>query len=154
MLDRRLLFGPHPGHGDPVLLASEPTTPKASQDRILLNPLCFYGRQRQYQYSGGEMTFHGYLVAERTDGLLPAGPAEPEAGRRRGAAGGAVRRRVGGPRQASERSRPRGRLLSSVMRWSRHSDLNRGPAVARPNSGRTSACYGMVGTISDVRYVL
>ena len=77
MLDRRLLFGPHPGHGDPVLLAREPTTPKASQDLILLNPLCFYGRQRRYQYSSGEMTFHGYLVTERTDGLLPAGPAEP-----------------------------------------------------------------------------
>jgi hypothetical protein len=77
MLDRRLLFGPHPRHGDPVLLAREPNAPKASQELVLLNPLCFYGRQRQYQYSTGEVTFHGYLLTEQTDGLLPSGPAEP-----------------------------------------------------------------------------
>ncbi len=77
VLDRRLLYGPHPGHGDMVLLASEPTARKPSQHHVLLNPLCFYGRQRRYQYAGGEMSFHGYLVNERTDGLLPAGPIEP-----------------------------------------------------------------------------
>jgi hypothetical protein len=77
VFDRRLLYGPHPGHGDMVMLASEPSAPKPSQQFVLLNPLCFYGRQRRYQYSSGEMTFHGYLVTERTDGLLPAGPAEP-----------------------------------------------------------------------------
>lgn len=77
VLDRRLLYGPHPGYGDMVMLASEPSAPKPSQHFVLLNPLCFYGRQRRYQYSSGEMTFHGYLVTERTDGLMPAGPAEP-----------------------------------------------------------------------------
>jgi hypothetical protein len=75
-LDRRLLYGPHPGHGDMVMLASEPAALKASKHSVLLNPHCFYGRQRRYQYPGGEMTFHGYLVTERTDGLLPAGPTE------------------------------------------------------------------------------
>ena len=74
--DRRLLFGPHPGAGEMVLLASEPSASKKSSAVVLLNPLCFYGRQRHYQYPGGEMTFHGYLVVERTDGLLPAGPAD------------------------------------------------------------------------------
>ena len=78
LLDRRLLYGPHPGHGDMVLLASEPTAPKPSQHFILLNPHCYYGRQRRYQYPSGEMTFHGYLVTKRTDGLLPTGPADPK----------------------------------------------------------------------------
>jgi hypothetical protein len=76
VLDRRLLYGPHPGRGDMVLLASEPNPPKRSQNFVLLNPSCFYGRQRRYQYPSGEMTFHGYLVTERTDGLLPAGPSD------------------------------------------------------------------------------
>jgi hypothetical protein len=76
VLDRRLLYGPHPGRGDMVLLASEPKPPKPSQNFVLLNPLCFYGRQRRYQYPGGEMTFHGYLVTKRTDGLLPTGPSD------------------------------------------------------------------------------
>jgi hypothetical protein len=76
VLDRRLLYGPHPGHGEMVLLATEPIAPKPSQNFILLNPHCFYGRQRRYQYPTGEMTFHGYLVTELTDGLLPSGPAD------------------------------------------------------------------------------
>ena len=76
VLDRRLLYGPHPGHGDMVMLASEPLAPKPSHHFVLLNPLCFYGRQRRYQYPSGEMTFHGYLVTERTDGLLPGGPTD------------------------------------------------------------------------------
>ncbi len=76
VLDRRLLYGPHPSHGDMVLLASEPTPAKRTQNFILINPLCFYGRQRRYQYPSGEMTFQGYLVTKRTDGLLPTGPAD------------------------------------------------------------------------------
>lgn len=76
-VDRRLLYGPHPGHGDLVMLAREPEAADESQHEILLNPLCFYGRQRRYRYPSGEMTFHGYLVTEGTDGLLPAGPSDP-----------------------------------------------------------------------------
>ncbi len=75
--DRRLLYGPHPGHGEMVMLASEPTPAKASDRRVLLNPHCFYGRQRRYQYPSGVMTFEGYLVTEPTDGLLPTGPSKP-----------------------------------------------------------------------------
>lgn len=77
-VDRRLLYGPHPGHGDLVMLAREPDAADESQHEILLNPLCFYGRQRRYRYPAGEMTFHGYLVSQETDGLLPAGPADAD----------------------------------------------------------------------------
>lgn len=79
MLDRRLLFGPHPGSGELVLLASEPATRKRADNVVLLNPSCFYGRQRRYQYDSGEITFHGYLLRDRTDVLLPTGPGDPAA---------------------------------------------------------------------------
>ncbi len=79
VIDRRLLYGPHPGAGELVLLASEPAAPKKSQNLILLNPSCFYGRARRYQYGGGEVTFHGYLLRKQADGLLPSGPTDSSA---------------------------------------------------------------------------
>lgn len=77
-VDRRLLYGPHPGRGELVMLAREPDATDESQHEILLNPLCFYGRQRRYRYPAGDMTFHGYLVTGETDGLLPDGPSDPD----------------------------------------------------------------------------
>jgi hypothetical protein len=77
VFDRRLLFGPQPGTGDPLLLASEPARKKPAENLIVLNPLCFYGRQRRYQYRSAEVTFHGYLLDRAADGLLPTGPTDP-----------------------------------------------------------------------------
>jgi hypothetical protein len=75
VVDRNLLYGPHPETGDPLLLASEPH----SDEPVVLNPWCLYGRERHFQYPAGVVTFHGYLLRSRTDRLLPAGPGDPEA---------------------------------------------------------------------------
>jgi hypothetical protein len=76
VLDRRLLLGPHPGRGELVMLASEPAADDPAHELVLLNPLCFYGRQRRYRYPAGDMVFHGYLLTGQTDGLAPAGPSD------------------------------------------------------------------------------
>lgn len=78
-LDRRLLFGPHPGSGDPLLLSSEPSFRKKSDNVVLVNPWCLYGRQRRFQYQSGEITFHGFLLRHATDRLAPSGPEDTEA---------------------------------------------------------------------------
>lgn len=75
-LDRRLLLGPHPATGDPLLLSSEPTSRRKSENLILLNPWTLYGRERRFQYGSGAITFHGYLLRHPTDTLLPHGPGD------------------------------------------------------------------------------
>jgi hypothetical protein len=77
-LDRRLLFGPHPGSGDPLLLSSEPASRKKSENLVLLNPWTLYGRERRFQYEAGEITFHGFLLRRPADTLQPQGPGDPE----------------------------------------------------------------------------
>jgi hypothetical protein len=78
-LDRRLLFGPNPGRGDPLLLSSEPTLRKKADNVLVLNPWSLYGRERRFQYREGEMTFHGFLLRHPTDRLFPTGPADETA---------------------------------------------------------------------------
>jgi len=76
MIDRRLLFGPHPAVSDPPLLSSEPRLADTSYEIVVLNPWCLYGRERCFQYDSGTVTFHGYLLREPTDCLLPTGPCD------------------------------------------------------------------------------
>ena len=78
-LDRRLLLGPHPGAGNPMLLASEPSFKDETRNIVHLNPWCLYGRERRYTYDAGEVTFHAYLLRRPTDQLLPTGPADKKA---------------------------------------------------------------------------
>jgi hypothetical protein len=76
-VDRRLLWGPHPAAGDPVLLTAEPSTDNHSDETVLLNPDGIFGRQRRFRYDAGTaITFHGYLLTRETDILLPAGPED------------------------------------------------------------------------------
>lgn len=78
-LDRRLLLGPHPGVGSPMLLASEPSFKDATKNIVQLNPWCLYGRERRYTYPSGEVTFHAYLLRCPADELLPSGPGDKKA---------------------------------------------------------------------------
>ena len=75
-VDRRLLLGPHPSVSDPPLLSTEHATDDESKEIVLLNPWGLYGRERRFQYDAGSVTFHGYLLRQPADGLLPTGPAD------------------------------------------------------------------------------
>ncbi|TCO54087.1 hypothetical protein [Actinocrispum wychmicini] len=76
MLDRSLLIGPNPvaAHptGLPLPISLEPPL---SDNTVVLNPWCLYGRQRTFD-AAGEMTFHAYLLREHTDQLRPDGPVD------------------------------------------------------------------------------
>jgi hypothetical protein len=74
-VDRSLLFGPHPAVMDPPLLAAEPSRRKGAQ-RVDLAPGGIIGRRRHYVYESGTVTFHGYLLREPADRLLPDGPGD------------------------------------------------------------------------------
>ena len=79
-VDRRLLWGPHPESGTPGLLAGEPSTDRKSDEIVLLNPWGIFGRERRYRYEAGEtMRFHGYLLRQAADELLPTGPGDRSA---------------------------------------------------------------------------
>jgi hypothetical protein len=83
-LDRRLLVGPNPvperSAGAPFPVSVEPALPREEQNLIMLNPWCFYGRQRTFDgFPPGRMTFYGYLLRHTSDLLLPERPGEPEA---------------------------------------------------------------------------
>ena len=46
------------------------------QNEVLLNPWCFYGRQRGFDgLPAGRVTVHAYLLEQPTDALLPQNPA-------------------------------------------------------------------------------
>ena len=79
-LDRRLLIGPNvvPEHldGAPLPVSREPSFPKREQNEVVLNPWCFYGRQRTFDgLSTGRVTIHAYLLDRPTDALLSDRPA-------------------------------------------------------------------------------
>lgn len=83
-LDRRLLVGPHPSPGGPIRsffgVSLEPAFPKEEQNFVLLNPWCFYGRQRMFEnLSEGQLTIYGYLLNKPVDSLLPEGPVDADA---------------------------------------------------------------------------
>jgi hypothetical protein len=81
--DRRLLVGPNPvpapGSSVHYPVSLEPVASQAESNQVLLNPWCFYGRQRSFDnLPVGKVTFHGYLLRSPTTRLLPQGPAEAE----------------------------------------------------------------------------
>jgi hypothetical protein len=83
-LDRRLLVGPNPLPGSPVRsfpeVSLEPAFSNENGNFVLLNPRCFYGRQRTFEnVAAGQLTLYGYLLNKPVDALLPKGPADPDA---------------------------------------------------------------------------
>lgn len=81
-VDRRLIIGPTPVPqgcmGLPYPVSREPAFIAAEDNRVLLNPWGIYGRERSFDHlPSGIVVFHGYLLTEATDALLPEGPAEP-----------------------------------------------------------------------------
>ncbi len=83
-LDRRALVGPNPvparPAGGPLPISVEPRARKAQENHILLNPWCFYGRERTFDMlPPGEVTFHGYLLRREEPSLMPVAPHDPEA---------------------------------------------------------------------------
>lgn len=78
--DRRLLVGPNPvvtANGAPYPISLEPEIETANQ--IWLNPWCFYGRARSFEYlAPGEVTFHGYYLNQPSTRLYPEKPVEAE----------------------------------------------------------------------------
>ena len=76
-LDRGRLIGPNPvparASGLPLPISMEPPVADAN---VVLNPWCLYGRQRTFDATGG-LTFHGYLLRERSDELRPDAPVNP-----------------------------------------------------------------------------
>src|SRR5215813_8243919 len=83
-LDRRLLVGPNAvperSAGAPFPVSVEPALSREEQNVIMLNPCCLYGRQRPFDgFPSGRVTFHGYLLRQSSDSLLPEKPGKPEA---------------------------------------------------------------------------
>lgn len=81
-LDRRLLVGPNPlperPSGAPFPVSVEPSLPQEEQNLVVLNPWCFYGRQRTFDsFPPGRVTFYGYLLRQSSDLLLPQKPGDP-----------------------------------------------------------------------------
>jgi hypothetical protein len=79
-LDRRLLIGPNvvPEHlaGASLPVSREPSFSKREQNEVVLNPWCFYGRQRTFDgLPAGRVTIYAYLLEQPTDSLLPDRPA-------------------------------------------------------------------------------
>jgi len=81
-LDRRLLVGPNPVPGKfsgiPFPISLEPTLAREEQNMVVLNPWCFYGRERSWKLPAGRSTFYGYLLRRAVDKLLPYGPEDTE----------------------------------------------------------------------------
>jgi hypothetical protein len=84
VLDRRLFVGPNPvperATGAPFPVSVEPASPREEANLIVLNPWCFYGRERTFDnFPPGRVTFYGYVLRHRSDALRPEGPAEADA---------------------------------------------------------------------------
>jgi len=82
-LDKRLLVGPNPvparSSGIPFPVSLEPTFATEEQNVVVLNPWCFYGRERSWKLPAGRSTFYGYLLHRPVDALLPDGPGDRKA---------------------------------------------------------------------------
>ena len=82
-LDRRLLVGPNPVpaefSGIPFPVSLEPALAREEQNMVMLNPWCFYGRERSWKLPTGRSTIYGYLLRRPVDALLPHGPKDTEA---------------------------------------------------------------------------
>jgi hypothetical protein len=82
-IDRRLLVGPNIKTGTPLNptlpLSIEPAFAEEGRNQIILNPWCFYGRQRNFQgLPKGTATFFAYMLQHPTGSLLPDKPGNPE----------------------------------------------------------------------------
>ncbi len=77
VLDRRLLVGPNGvvEGAPPWPVSLEPPAPDDKQNLVLINPHCFYGRERTFNLIG-DTTFFAYLVKGKAGGFLPNGPSE------------------------------------------------------------------------------
>jgi len=80
-LDRRLLVGPTPvparPGGPPLPVSLEPAARRAEQNTVLLNPWCFYGRQRVFEsLPAGTVTVYGYLLRRAAGTPTATGPAD------------------------------------------------------------------------------
>jgi hypothetical protein len=78
-LDPGLLVGPNPiperFTGMPLPISVEPTVDEPRE--IILNPFCFYGRERTWNnLQAGQVTVTAYLVARRGSAWTPSGPAD------------------------------------------------------------------------------
>lgn len=82
-VDRRLLVGPNLTYGEgrmPPPVQVEPAFPDEEQNRIILNPWCFYGRYRTFSaLPVGQVTFYGYLLRRPEAALLPTRPVDLDA---------------------------------------------------------------------------
>ncbi len=76
-LDRRLLAGPNGvvEGAAPWPVSLEPSASDDKQNAVLINPHCFYGRERTFNLNE-KTTFYAYLVRGKPGGFLPEGPAE------------------------------------------------------------------------------
>jgi hypothetical protein len=83
VIDRALLVGPNlvveRSVGMPLPISLEPSAAEGTQSQLILNPWCFYGRQRTFDSAAGRVTFHGYLLKKLVESLLPEGPSDPNA---------------------------------------------------------------------------
>jgi hypothetical protein len=80
-IDRRHLVGPNPvpekPGGLPMPVSLEPAGRRKEHNQVLLNPWCFYGRQRVFDnLTAGKVTFYGYLLRDDTGRPTPKGPED------------------------------------------------------------------------------
>ena len=73
--DRRLLVGPNGVAGEAWPVSLEPRAKAETENTVLLNPNCFYGRDRTFTISE-PVTFHAYLMKKAGAGMLPKGPSD------------------------------------------------------------------------------
>lgn len=73
-VDHRLLIGPNIA-SVPRPVSAEPSLPEEGDNLTVLNPWCFYGRQRPFGDVSGSVTFTAYLLASDDGG--PLGPHGP-----------------------------------------------------------------------------
>src|SRR5262245_15365538 len=83
VIDHRLLIGPNLVYDAPRMpppIQVEPAFPDEAHNCTMLNPWCFYGRQRTFSASSsGAVTLHGYLLRRPEAALLANGPVDPTA---------------------------------------------------------------------------
>jgi hypothetical protein len=83
VVDRRYLIGPNLVYSDarmPPPIQVEPEFSTQYKNQIILNPWCFYGRERTFSnLPAGQVTFYGYLLRRSEAAKLPTGPVDPTA---------------------------------------------------------------------------
>lgn len=76
-LDKRLLIGPNLVDRVPRPAAAEPAMPADGDNIVVLQPWCFFGRQRSFDNATGAVACHAYLLrGDSGGGLGPKGPVD------------------------------------------------------------------------------